>query len=359
MRILQISSASSIGGGERHVVDLSNSLAERGHDVYFALQPSSPMRVLLVQYADEHFCISKMRNAADIVSASEIGKFARRIGADIIHAHIARDYVIAAEASRVSGVPFVLTRHVLFPMSRVHRLLLRRASGVIAPSRSVYDALVKDAIFPAAKIALIYNGVDIDHFSASRRRDDRPFTAGTVGHIAPIKGLDIFVRAAALAAKRRPDIRFVIVGEDKSRDGRNLGEITDLIAELGVEIDLDGWTDDIRSSYGEMDIFVSGARSEPFGLVIAEAMASGTPVIATRSEGASEIIEDGVSGVIVPLEDPASMANAILELASDRERRIRLAQNARQRVVDHFSLENMASETEALYEKVLNGVAVG
>lgn len=359
MRILQISSANSIGGGERHVADLSRSLAERGHEVFFALRPSSPVRPMLERFADQRFYFSKMRNAADVVSARQIAKFALSVGADIIHAHIARDFTIAAEASRVTDIPYVLTRHTLFPMSRVHRLLLKRAAGVIAPSRSVYDALVRDMVFPVNKISLIYNGVDTGHFTIPKRTNIDRFTVVSIGHLAPIKGFDIFIRAAAIVMERRPEIRFVIVGEDKTRDGRNRREITQLIAELSVNVEVAGWVDDTREAYREMDVFVSAARSEPFGLVIAEAMASGVAVIATRSEGAVEIVEAGVNGLLVPLGDHEALAAAILKLANDDEQRQLLAKNGRQCVVDHFSLEKMVDETESLYKKVAESRHVG
>jgi glycosyltransferase involved in cell wall biosynthesis len=100
-------------------------------------------------------------------------------------------------------------------------------------------------------------------------------------------------------------------------------------------------------------LFVSAARSEPFGLAIVEAMAAGLPIIATASEGALEIIEDGVSGRLVPTEDPEALAQAINELLDNALERSRLASNARRTAHDRYSLTRMASDTERVYREVL------
>src|SRR5215213_1654594 len=103
-----------------------------------------------------------------------------------------------------------------------------------------------------------------------------------------------------------------------------------LVTELGLDgsIAMPGWHDDIPGMLASLTLFVSAARSEPFGLSIVEAMAAGLPVVATESEGALEIIEDGLSGKLVPLDDPESLAEAINDLLDDPDERSRLGRNA-------------------------------
>ncbi len=115
MRILQLCSASLIGGGERNLADLSNSLARRGHDVFFSLRSVSPLSTELTYIPRDNLTFLPMRNALDIPSAFQIARLARRVKADLIHAHLARDYPLAAMSSYLSDVPYVITRHVLFP----------------------------------------------------------------------------------------------------------------------------------------------------------------------------------------------------------------------------------------------------
>ena len=352
MRILQICSAKTIGGGERHVADLSNLLAARGHDVFVALSPDSPLRNLLC-LPPENLIISQMRNALDVLSARRLAKFVREKEIEIIHAHAARDYLLAAICSKVTGKSFVLTRHVLFPMKRANSFFLGGAVGVIAVSNAVAGVLEKT--FLPEKITTIYNGIDLKRFSFNPKQPNRVLKIGTIGHLAPIKGHDIFIEAAKIAVEKLQNAQFVIVGEDKSKAGENRRQIEDLIAKsnLGEKIKLIGWIDDIPQILSDFDLFVSAARSEPFGLVLLEAMASGVPVVATQTEGAQEIIENNHSGVLTPIENAGLLAQEILDLLNSPEKRKNLSANGRKRVEDCFSLEKMVLETENFYRRVL------
>lgn len=355
MRILQICSARQIGGGERYVADLSNSLGEHGHDVFAALAPDAPLVDELSGVAENNILFSRMRNALDVSSAYELSDFVRRNKVEIIHAHLGRDYPLAALAAKLSKTPFVLTRHVLFPLSRLQKFLLKQVCGIIAPSNAIAESLEKQNLFSPDKIKIIHYGINLNHFLPFEKSPNKNFTVGTIGHIAPIKGHDVFVRAARIVLQKRENIRFLIVGEDKSHTGENRRELEDLIArlELKSKIELAGWTDDVRPFLRKFDLFVSAARAEAFGLVMVEAMLSALPVIATKSEGAMEIIEDGESGVLVPNEDAEALATAILELLGNKAKREHLIENGRRRVEKNFSLARMVSQTEEFYRSVL------
>ncbi len=355
MKILQICSARSIGGGERYLADLSNSLAKRGHDVFVALAPDAPLKDELYSVPKDNILFSRMRNALDVFSAFELADFVRRNDIEIIHAHLARDYPLAAAAARLANTPFVLTRHVLFPLKRLQKLVLKNVSGIIAPSNAIAESLEKQNLFPLDKITIIRYGINLEHFSPAEKTPNETFLVGTIGHLAPIKGHDVFVRAAEIVLKKRESIRFVIVGEDKSHSGKNRRELEDLIARLDLKskIEIAGWIDDVRPFLQKFDLFVSAARAEAFGLVIVEAMLLEIPVIATGSEGALEIIEDGTSGILVPNEDAENLAKAILDLFSNKDKCKHLSRNGRRRVEEHFSLERMVSKTEEFYRRVL------
>jgi glycosyltransferase involved in cell wall biosynthesis len=324
--------------------------------MFLAMRPGAPLRSLLPEIDASSILETRMLNAADVLSSSQIAEFAKTNNVEIIHAHVARDYTITALAARLAGKPFVLTRHVLFPMKRLHRFVLGRVGAIIAPSTAVFDGVRREGVLPADRVTLIHNGVDINFFAPRPRRPRSTLTIGTIGHLGKLKGHDIFIRAAAISAKQDPDLKFIITGEDKNRTGQSRDALARLIDQLGMQdrIKLAGWAHDIRVTLKETDIFVSAARTEPFGLSIAEAMATSVPVIATASEGASEIIVDGESGIIVPLEDPASLAGAILRLAADEVLRERIGKGGRERIVEHFSLDQMVGRTEALYERVVN-----
>jgi glycosyltransferase involved in cell wall biosynthesis len=211
-------------------------------------------------------------------------------------------------------------------------------------------------VVQTAKITVVHNGIDVRRFEelVSSGGD---LLVGTVGHLAPIKGHDVFLRAAALISARRRDVRFVIIGEEKSPQMEHRKSLESLVAELDLNgiVDMPGWRDDIPAALSSLTLFVSAARSEPFGLAIIEAMAAGLPVVATASEGAVEIIEGGVTGKLVPASDAEALAQAIDDLLDNPQERARLGQNARLAVRERFSLQRMARDTERVYREVLAG----
>lgn len=359
MRILQICSAREIGGGERHLADLANALARRGHEVFAALTAQSPVRAELAALPGENIIELPLRNVSGVLSAFYLARFIREQGIEIVHAHLARDYPLAALAAGRSNARLVLTRHVLFALSQIHRLTLRRTAKVIAVSEAVADSLRAQNIFPTEKLVTIHNGIDVEKFDHARReagernRDER-IRVGMIGHIAPIKGQEEFIRAAAIVCRQRDDVDFIVAGADKSREGENQARVEKLISELGLEHNVKflGWIEDVAKLLSTFDLYVSPARSEPFGLTIVEAMAAGVPVIATRSEGASEILSDGETGRLIPIDDVETLAGVIGELLNDRTQCERLAQNAKSAARERFSLERMVDRTEEIYREV-------
>lgn len=356
MRILQVCSVMTFGGGERHLTDLSRALVDLGHEVYAAAVPGSPLSSELSFLSEGRIFALSERNY--VKNLTGLARFVRANEIDIVHAHAARDYHLAALAVRLaSRGRLVLTRHVLFPLKGINKHLLKSTSRVIAVSEAVAESLRRNSVIESAKITVVHNGIDTDRFaqSAVTHDGDASLMVGTVGHLAPIKGHDIFLRAAALISARRRGVDFVVIGEDKSQQKDHRKYLENLVTELGLNgnVTMPGWRDDIPSMLSSLTIFVSAARSEPFGLSIVEAMAAGLPVVAAASEGALEIIEDGGNGKLVPLDDPESLAEAINNLLDDPHERSRLGHNAQIAARQRFSLARMASDTERVYREVL------
>ena len=346
----------TFGGGERHLADLSLSLANLGHEVYAASVPGSPL------WNELSFLTEERRFALSgnyVKNLTGLAGFVRAHNIEIIHAHAARDYHLAALAVRLaSRGRLVLTRHVLFPLRGINRPLLKGAGRVIAVSQAVAESLRRNDVVESSKITVVHNGIDTDRFHqpvADARAN--PVLVGTVGHLAPIKGQDVFLRAAALISACRGGVRFVVIGEDKSPEMSYRKSLESLVAELGLSeiVTMTGWRDDMPAVLSTLTLFVSAARSEPFGLAIVEAMAAGLPVVATASEGALEIIEDGFSGKIVPADDPEALTLAIDDLLDDPVECSRLGRNAQRAARERFSLARMASETERVYREVVSG----
>lgn len=365
MRILHVSSVSNYGGGERHVVDLARGLTERGHEVYLALRPSNQWEDKLDFIPAENILHASIRNSFGVFSAKKIASFIKKNGIDIIHAHAARDYIPASLAARMAkGTQFVLTRHVLFPMKPFHRLLLTNLSRAIAVSPSVLDTLSK--VVPKEKIVVIPNGIDVDEVTddqrIAHRREFREFHAipesafvvGTVGELKELKGQRDFVLAANQAAAVNPDLYFVVVGRDNQPGQPFRRELKRLVKVFGLSdrfLWLD-WTDDMPMLLSALDIFVSASHSESFGLAILEAMANRTPIVTTATEGAKQLLKHEESAVIVPIEDPVRLGEAIVSLVSQKEKAHEYSLRALDIANDEFSLSEMIDRTEALYREI-------
>src|SRR3712207_4089737 len=140
MKILQLCSARTIGGGEKHLADLANGLTSRGQEVHVALRPGSGLRSELTALPDSNIHPLRARGALNLLNAFPLARLIRERGVELIHAHVAHDYLLAATAARLAGRGrVVLTRHVLFPLSKFYRVALGRVSRVIAVSGAVAE----------------------------------------------------------------------------------------------------------------------------------------------------------------------------------------------------------------------------
>jgi len=366
LKILQLSSAQSFGGGERHLADLANALTLRGHEVHVALRPESPLLKELPALRRENIFVLPLRNALDISSARRLARYLREHQIEIVHAHLGRDYPLASYATRRQPcAKLIITRHVLFPLNRLHSITLSNVARTIAVSPAVKRSL--EGLLPPERIVVVPNGIDLRRFAtpasnagpnefrqAWNIRADEPLI-GTVGEINALKGHEEFLAAAAVVLRRFPRAQFLIAGVDASPNGHKLEALKGLIAEMKLQDSarIVGWVDDLASFYRALDIFVSASHTESFGLAIAEAMASAVPVVATATEGAREIITDEETGLLVPLKAVDQIAAAVISLLADESKRRRVGEAGRSRIKQQFSLERMIADTEKLYQAIL------
>lgn len=366
MRILHVSSAVEFGGGEKHIIDLCRALAARGHDVFLAIRPRCKWRAQIDFIGPERLLDVSIRNSFGVFSAKRIADFVNENEIDIVHAHVARDYIpasiacIAAKRSR-----FILTRHVMFPLKPFNRFALKNVSRAIGVSSAVAEAL--GSIFPKEKIAVIPNGIEMTAYGAEWKRSMREafrkfhgipqdaLLVGTVGQLIPLKGQRDLVLAAAEVGKKLPDTRFAIVGKDNSMDQRFRRELKRLarVLEIGDRILWLDWADDLPSLLAALDIYISPSHSESFGIATLEAMAMGLPVVATRTDGSRELIRR--EELLVPFGDPVKLAERLVELLEDEPARLQLGSEMYRRASENYSLEKMVESMEKLYGEVLDG----
>jgi glycosyltransferase involved in cell wall biosynthesis len=252
---------------------------------------------------------------------------------------------------------------VLFPLNRLHRVTLAKAARIIAVSQAVASQLRADAVTPPERVSVVLNGIDVARFQAARQEFNRrqflnrwelpedSLLVGTVGELTPLKGQEEFMRAAAQVLKQVPTAYFIIAGIDHSREKEHRARIQRLIEELDLaeRVRLVGWLEDLAQLYCALEVFVSSSRTESFGLALAEAMAAGTPVVATETEGARELIQSGETGLLVPIGDVDKLAASILALLANQNARLRMGTAAKKTASKRFSVERMIDETEEIY----------
>lgn len=353
-----------MGGGEVHVADLSRALARRGHAIYLAVRPDSPLRTPLAGViASWHEM--PLRNSLDLQSVRAISALVNQNGIQIIHAHMGRDYLVAALARRrTQGAKLVLTRHHYLPLKNnpLHRWLLQDTSAVIAVSDSVRHSVMERLAMPAERVHTIPNWINTERFRPMEREAARSMfqlkasmVVACIGQITPAKGQEEFVRAASRVANMRQDVEFVIAGEEHESGTPFTRDLMALADSLGLahRIKFLGYVYHMPELLSAVDVVVVPSWDEGFSLVTIEAMAARRAIVASNVGGISEIIKDGINGVLFPAKDARVLADKILWTLWDTPQRERLGAEAQRDVQSRFSRETIIDRIESLYLDVL------
>ncbi len=287
----------------------------------------------------------------------------RELGSDLVFAHVPKAHAYAAIAARLERLPYLWWQHdppQLRPL--VKRVAALLPAGAVVCS-SDFSAAFQRELRGRVPAVTIHCGTETDPLPEQRDHRDRGHIAvGAVGRLQRYKRYELFLRAAARVLPDEPTTRFQIIGgATLGVDGGYPTELRNLATELGLDAatDFTGHVDDAQHRVGELDVLVHTAESEPFGLVLIEAMLRGVPVIAPSKGGPAEIVRDGVDGFLVDVEDRESLAAAIVHLARDPDLRAQMGASGRARVLSDFSAERMATETWSLLRRVAEGSSPG
>jgi len=364
MKILQVCSASEMGGGEVHVADLVRGLASRGHAVYLAVRPDSPLRGPLAGViASWHEM--PLRNSLDLGSAHAITELIEEHGIEIVHAHMGRDYLLAALACRqTNGVKLVLTRHHYLPLKRntLYRWMLRDVAAVIAVSDSVRDSVIERLQLPDDRVRTLPNWIDPERFKPIEREAARAMfrlraniVVACIGQITPAKGQEEFIRAAATVSRMRPDVEFLIVGEEREEERPFTTQLNRLASSLGLgeKLRFTGRVRHIPELLAAVDVVVVPSWDEGFSLVTIEAMAARRAVLASNVGGIAGIIKDNTTGLLFAPRDVHAITDKLLWLVSDAPLRERLSVQGQRDVYTRFGREQIIGQIELLYMEVI------
>jgi glycosyltransferase involved in cell wall biosynthesis len=357
-----------IGGTERQVVNLARGLDRERFDLYVGclgrsgdfLKHFEGNRIPLSEYPINSLCNYK--------TLQEQWKFAghlRRNRIQIVHSYGFYSNVFSVPPARLAGVPVVIasirdTGDPLTALQRqVQKVTCAFADHILANSHAVRDRLVKDGFNPG-KIGVIRNGIVIPEQSGDRgffqRELGLPENArliGVVSRLNPLKGIDYFLEAAAILAGRFENVFFPIVGD--GIDPHYTAALKDRAARLGLgrKVIFTGFRLDISSILPDLLISVLPSLSEGLSNVLLESMAARVPVVATKVGGNPEVVEEGVTGMLVPPRDPAALADAVGTLLGNPGLAARFGASGRSRVEVHFSLDRMVQDTQRLYFDLL------
>jgi glycosyltransferase involved in cell wall biosynthesis len=257
------------------------------------------------------------------------GELARRRGAGALFGwgplrQLAADVDVVYLNGAVTGrlLPALIGRRVLSVLdvndmvARAPRLW-RMADLILADSEAIAARL--RSLDPQLSPVVVGVPVELDPPSAEAPwRTDQGPVVGFVGRLEPRKGVHHLLAAVPAVRAAVPDVSFVLVGDDPyaSAPAYTAGVLADA-ARLGVQHF--GWQDNAPGLMRHLDVLVLASHSEPFGTVLAEAMAVGTPVVASAVDGLVEVVQDGVSGRLVPAGDSEALAAAVLEVLARRE----------------------------------------
>ncbi len=282
-------------------------------------------------------------------------RFLRREKIDVLQTHFPDSTYFGVLAGKLARVPrIVRTRRSLgYSTTRGHRLLGRLCGRFVGATVANCEACRRSIIQQEGarpdSVVVIGNGIDLTAFANLRplepSKNGRPREVGMVANLRPIKGPDVFVRAAGLLRDKHPNVRFRMAGEGDRQSVLKLARE----CEIEGRLELLGSVANVPRFLEGLDVAVLTSRSEGLSNSLLEYMAAGRPIVATAVGGNVELIEDGVTGLLVPPDDPEAVAAAVDRLLSDPALADRLGDAARRHVENKYSLARTARGHEEFF----------
>ncbi len=363
VRVVQVMATGTNGGAQEHVFNLVKRLDRDFYDVtVVSLSPGSAVRKLQRHGIDTVV----IDEPDDAIATGILAAYLADTRADVVHNHMYRAEIVGTKAAIALGEaghrrPWVMsTVHSSRVRTSEDQDELRRLTPAIdhlvVVSHAIDDKVVSEGR-TAAPRSLIYNGVDLDRYDHQEpcctlreeygMEPDAPIV-GVVGRLELEKGHPTLLEAWPLVLAQQPGAYLMIVGE-----GSRLDALHDIAREQGIErhVIFTGRRDDIPAITAAFDVAVLPSYREAQGLTILEAMALSRPVVASRVGGIPEMVEDGVTGLLVPPHDPPALAAAIVRLLSDHQLADMVARAGHDLVHDRFCIQLMVNAVQELYDE--------
>ena len=371
IKLLKIVTNFKIGGTERQVANLALRIDSSKFDLHLGclqnwgelLRELEPLHV-----PRPEFRIGRLYGAKTFREAIRLAGYIKKNFIQIVHSYGFYSNVFVVPAARLGGAPVIIasirdTGEILTPMQqRVQKMVCRLADCVLVNAEAIRRMLIAQG-YRQDKIAVIPNGIVLSQpageKSGARLRAELGFSPDqrivmVSSRLNPMKGIEYFVEAAATVAARVPDSVFLIVG-----DGANRSQLESKARALGLgsRMVFAGFRTDVPDLLPEASIVVLPSLSEGLSNSLLEAMGAGIPVIAAKVGGNPEIVEDGVTGILVPAKDSSALASAMCTLLDDPELARQMGAAGMRRVAERFGVDRAVDEVEQLYEHLVGARA--
>lgn len=373
------------GGAQRQALSLVEGLSAKGHSVTLACGPQTGPEGDLFDETRakgiETVIIKRMvRNESPARDALAFGALFNLIESrkfDVVHTHTSKAGILGRFAARMAGVRAVVhtTHGHIFAsgsaipgvsgrgmMTKVFLAAEKVAAGLCDSVTTLTEIerleLISMGVAPARKVVAVPDGIDFERYAGYRLDPaDKAallgrfgFAAGddvicSVGRLTTEKGHDVLVEAMGGILRAHPKARLIIVGDGPER--KALGSAASKIG--GKAIGFAGLIEDVRPYLSSSKVFVLPSRYEGFGLAAAEAMAAGTPVVASRAGGVPELVQDGRTGLLFEPGDAEGLARAVSEILQNPDKASKMVISAAKEVEERYSLQAMVANFERLY----------
>ena len=368
-RVFYLVDSFDVGGTETQAVELALRIGAAGYEVTLgSLRAEGP---LLQRLQGTPVAVKEFHPTGGIDSPRglyqilRLSWFLRRGKFDVVHTHDLWSNLMGVPAARLAGIPAIVSSrrdlaHLDWYQGK-RRAWLRRIQGlshaIVANATPVRDDLIAQDRFAPEFLHVIRNGVDVGKFHGPSEREELFPNAGTgklmvlVGNMhTDVKGHPWLIESASAVVREFPSTRFVLVGDGEARE-----TFADQVRKLNLEENFLflGRRGDVPRILASCDIAVLPSRAEGLPNAVLEYMAAGLPTVVSRVGGNEDLVQDGVTGLLVPAEDSAALSAALLRYLRNPEEARAIAQSGREFVIRNFSFERLVREVDELYSVVL------
>jgi glycosyltransferase involved in cell wall biosynthesis len=363
--IVHVAASTAMGGAEQVIFSLASAIDRNLFQCRFVLfvdvrRPPCELQHML-QGRSEDVVVINIRRTLEVRQIIELYRVLKASQPHVLHTHGYRCDMLGLVMARLLHIPVVSTVHGWTSATArlrfyewCHRWVLRYFDGVITVSDSIRQILLRSGVH-SGKIVKLNNALDTALFVG--RNDGQGFreevgicqqarVIGTVGRLSSEKGLDDFLKAGARLIARDPTIILLIVG-----DGPERWKLEALADSLGIAqaVVFCGYRRDVLRIYPALDLFVLPSLTEGIPIALLEAMASGKPVVASNVGGIPEVVEDGVTGLLVPPRDVNQLADKMWSLLITPDAAVELGGRARRCVENQFDVRQWIKRIEGMY----------